>query len=85
MLVFSQGNWRAIENNINAVESGAFYDESSPTFGYAGVDKQNIKISLRYSNVDVEGNVVMNKGSGKLEINNNGDSSGKTKLLFRKR
>ncbi|MFH1978195.1 MAG: hypothetical protein ABIJ92_02630, partial [Candidatus Aenigmatarchaeota archaeon] len=71
LLPFTRGDWGGIENRMNLIESGDFFLEITPTFGFGLGLKYPIKLLLKYSDVNIQNDLILNKGIHKLAIESN--------------
>lgn len=71
-LVFTKGNWNTIENRIGLIESFKFLSKISPSFSFGLGLAYPIKLILKYSGINIENNLVIQKGLHRLSIKNTG-------------
>jgi len=78
-LVFTSGDYRAMEGNKTAIARDQFLKRTNPAFGVATTAIYTITIGLDYydSNVDLNGNVHLGPGTHGLVVTNQGISGGK--------
>lgn len=83
-LVFSQGDWNNIENQIIPIETEKFLKYASPSFAFGLGTYYPVTVLLRYSGIDIVGNVDQSKGLLRLTIENMGVSGGRPVVEVRK-
>jgi len=81
-LVFTLGNWRAIESRIALIEAGRFLTNILPSFSYGLGNKYSLDLALGYADIDLQGRLRLRKGSHKIVISNNGTSAGKPVIVI---
>lgn len=67
-LVFTQGDWKSIENKISYIEAGEFLDISSPTFGFGFGIYRTILFLLNYPEFDIQQNRIIQTGKRRVII-----------------
>ncbi|MFC2144002.1 hypothetical protein ACFLQO_01400 [Candidatus Aenigmatarchaeota archaeon] len=77
LIMFSRGDWDNIEKEILGLEQDKFFSYPSPSFGYGLGDYYPVTIVLRYTDIDIDGNLDQSKGTFNLMIRNTGVSGGK--------
>lgn len=82
-LTFSRGDWNNIENRMETINRGEFLQKISPTFGYSLGLKYKNQIILTYSDIDIQGNLILGKGLHTVSIESNRTSSGKKIVVSR--
>ena len=83
-LVSTQGDWNAIDNRISLIEAGRFLSQISPSFAFPLGGLYPIRLLLKYSNIDIDGDFILGKGQHRLVIENKGVSGGKPVVQIRK-
>jgi hypothetical protein len=81
-LLFTQGNWRAVESRIALVEAGRFLTNILPSFSYGLGNKYSLDLALGYLDIDLQGKLRLRKGTHKLIIENNGTLEGKPVVVI---
>ncbi len=81
-LVFTKGNWQTIDNRMMLIESGQFLAKISPSFAFGLGIYYPIKMLLNYSDIDIEGNLILRKGTHKLTLDYNDTTNGKPAIIF---
>jgi hypothetical protein len=76
-LTTTQGDWHAIENRISLIETGRFLSQISPSFAFPLGGLYPITLLLKYTNIDIAGDIILGKGQHRLVIENTGVSGGK--------
>jgi hypothetical protein len=71
-LVFSEGNYQAIERNIGLIEQGSFLSQITPSFAYGLGMFYPLRLVLEYADIDLDGDFSLRKGSYKLAISYQG-------------
>jgi len=75
-LVFTKGDWRAIEEKMGLIKSQQFLEKPSPSFGYGLGLYSTVKSLLGYGNIDVQSDLILNPGTHKLILESNKTGSG---------
>jgi len=83
-LVFSQGDWNAIEKEILPIEDGKFLKYPSPSFGFGIGTYYPVMVLLGYTDIDIEGSLDQSRGTLKLSIENKGVSGDRPVVEIRK-
>ena len=83
-LVFSQGDWNNIENQIIPIEAEKFLKYASPSFAFGLGTYYPVTVMLRYTDIDIVGDVDQSKGLLRLTIENMGVSGGRPVVEVRK-
>ncbi len=84
-LVFTLGDWRAIENRMPMIEAGRFLANILPSFSYGLGNKYALDLALGYTDIDLQGVLNLRKGSHNIILENNGTLSGKPVVLIRRK
>ncbi len=80
LLVFSKGDWKAVNNRIGSVESGEFFASSEPSFGFGLGKAYPLKVVLSYSNLNITRDLALWKGYNRLAVENEGAQGGKVSI-----
>ena len=72
IIPFSKGDWHEINNRMVDIESGDFFLNIKPTFGFGLGTLYPIKIVLQPGMFDIIGNFLIQKGKQKVAISYNG-------------
>ena len=75
-LVFTKGDWRAMEEKMGMIKSYEFLKQISPSFGYGLGLYRTIKSLLDYNKIDVQSDLILNPGTHKLIFESNKTDSG---------
>jgi hypothetical protein len=81
-LAFTEGDWQTIRNRIPLIEADQFLNKIAPSFAYGLGIYYPIKILLKYRDIDIEGDVKMEKGAHVLVIENNGTVAGRPQIVI---
>ncbi len=81
-LVFSIGDNKVIHNRLASIEAGEFLTNILPSFSYGLGKKHSTALALDYDDIDLDGRLAFRKGSHRIVVENNGSSSGKTKIVI---
>jgi len=68
-LVFSTGNYRSIDARIRSIADGTFLSNIKPTFGFGLGLMYPVKLLLNYTNIDIAGNEILQRGRHGLILN----------------
>lgn len=79
-VVFSQGNWRNVNNRISSIESGEFLTSSKPSFGFGLGGKYPLKLILEYDNININKTLTLGRGYNKIVIEKTGVSQGQANI-----
>ncbi len=79
-LVFSRGSWKEIDNRMRDIEKGTFMSYIKPSFGFGLGSGYTLKMVLSYPNIDIVGNMMLQKGSHRLKIENLGAQDGRLRV-----
>jgi hypothetical protein len=71
-LVFSRGDWKAIDNRMDLIEKGKFLTNIAPSFSFGLGTKSKIKVALEYDNIAILNDTSLGKGYYKLIFGNEG-------------
>ena len=83
-LTATQGDWHAIDDRISLIETGKFLSQVSPSFAFPLGGLYPVRLLLKYSNIDIAGDLILGKGQSRLVIENKGLSGGKPVVEIRK-
>lgn len=83
-LAVTNGTWSAIDNRISLIETGKFLFQVSPSFAFPLGGLYPIRLLLKYTNIDIAGDLILGKGQTRLVIENKGLSGGKPVVEIRK-
>jgi parallel beta-helix repeat protein len=83
LLAFAKGDWKTIDNRIGIIESGEFFLKISPSFAFGLGVYHPIKMILNYTDIDIENNLILNKGLNKLALESNSTTSAKRLIIKR--
>jgi len=81
-LVLSRGDYKIIDNRIRYIVDGTFLQNIKPTFGFGLGILYPIKILLNYTSIDIQGNLILQKGRHKIELEYNDSVSGRPTIIF---
>ncbi|MFH1364781.1 MAG: right-handed parallel beta-helix repeat-containing protein [Candidatus Aenigmatarchaeota archaeon] len=81
LLPFFRGGWHDVEKRIPVLESGEFFQEIKPTFGFGLGVKYPIKMILTYNNIDLQGDLIAEKGLHKIKIESNKTNNEKAVII----
>jgi hypothetical protein len=70
-LVFSRGDWKEVENRMSLVEGKTFLLKPSPSFGFGLGVYYPAEIMLLYSDIDIQGSDIIQKGYHTISITSN--------------
>ena len=82
-LVFTKGDWTTINNKISLIEAGTFLFDIMPSFAYGLGFDHIIRVLLTYPDIDIQGEIIMQRGSYILLIEDTGTSEGKEIINIR--
>ncbi len=82
-LVFTQGDWSAVNNRIDSIEKGTFLTNIAPSFAYGLGVKYPIKLLLEYSDIDLQSTLLFQAGTYELELESNKTDSNKALIIRR--
>ncbi len=77
MIVFTRKDEKIFEKNVKRVENGEFFWLPRLTFGYGGAGKYTAMIILRYSDINILGDLILHPGVYSIKIINWPRVSGK--------
>ncbi len=77
LLPVTKGDWRTINDQVTAIESGDFMIKIAPTFSFGMGIYYPIKIVLAFSDIDIQGDLILEPGLHKIEIQSNKTASQK--------
>lgn len=66
--VFSQGNWRDVNNRMGLVEDGTFLANPEPSFRYGLGNVFSFKLLLDYGSIDISNSTKIQRGSSRLLV-----------------
>ncbi|MBL7160872.1 MAG: hypothetical protein ISS93_03425 [Candidatus Aenigmarchaeota archaeon] len=78
-LVFTSGDYEAIDNRMELIEKGTFLQEISPSFSFSLGTKNPVKLLLNYTSIDIQGNFTFRKGYHEITLESN--RTGTRKIL----
>ena len=78
LLVFTSGDWKNIEDDIQNVEKGHFFEFIQPSFSYGNGLYLPVKIILNLTKFDITGNETFRLGSFSLIATNKGITANRT-------
>ncbi|MBN2330686.1 MAG: VCBS repeat-containing protein [Candidatus Aenigmarchaeota archaeon] len=81
-LVHTLGNWREIEGRIDMIETGRFLTNILPSFSYGLGNRYSLDLALGYADIDLQGKLMLRKGTHKIVLENNGTSGGKPVVVI---
>jgi len=78
-VAYTTGNYKDIEDKVEAIEKHDFLDRVNPAFGVATKAQYIVTIGLDYydSDIDINGNIHLGPGTHSLDVTNQGYSGGK--------
>ncbi len=76
-LPFTRGSWEEIDSKINMIENLEFLANIVPSFSYGLGTKYVIRMLLQYSNINLQGNITLRRGTHKLVMESTGTIGGK--------
>jgi hypothetical protein len=76
-IVFSKGNWRAVNSKMGIIENGEFLASPEPSFAYGLGNEYPLKIVLKYDNIDINRTSIIWRGYNRLKVEKTGSSGGK--------
>ncbi len=79
-LVFSRGSWKEIDSRMRDIEKGTFMGHVEPSFAFGLGSGYMLKMVLSYPAIDIVGDMVLQKGSYKLKIENLGVQDGRLRV-----
>ncbi len=82
LLAFTEGYHMTIRNRIPLIIAGQFLTKIAPSFAYGLGVYYPIKVMLKYSDIDLEGNINMQRGVHRLVIENNGTVAGRPVIVI---
>ena len=80
MLAFTSGDWEAVDNRIESIESGGFMNAITPSFAHGLGVNYMIKILVNYADIDMVNELILSGGSQGIEFSNTGVSERKITL-----
>ena len=80
-LVFTKGDYTAIDNRMSLIEGGTFLSQASPSFSFGLGSKHTITLLLNYSDIDIQGNFTFKKGVHEITLQSNKTGSKKILLI----
>jgi hypothetical protein len=83
-LVLSGGDWNRIESQIVPIEAGKFLKYVSPSFGFGLGTYNPVTVMLKYTNIDIRGDLDQSKGLLRITIENRGVSGSRPVVEVRK-
>ncbi len=83
-LIFTTGDWRVIDNRIDLIEAGNFLAEISPSFAFGLGSLYPIKLILYYTDILIQGDMILQRGQHRLVVENEGLSGGKPVVTIKK-
>ncbi len=81
-LAFTLGSWRVIESRMALIEAGRFLTNILPSFSYGLGNRHSLDLALGYDDIDLQGRLMLRKGTHKVVIENNGTSGGKPVVVI---
>jgi len=82
-LTFTKGGWQIIDKNINLIEAGEFLSCITPSFAFGLGNFYPIKLLLSYMDIDITGDMVLQRGEHRLIIENTGTSGNRPVVNIR--
>ncbi len=73
-LVFTRGDQRSIQEQMERVKARSFLSAITPSFGYGLGAAAPLKLLLNYTDVNVVSNLTLGKGASRLVITNTGEA-----------
>lgn len=81
-LTLTQGDYRDIDKRMGIIKTADFLTNVKPTFGYGLGSLYPIKIIRNYTEIDIRGNSILQKGKREIVIDYNDTTSDNKPALF---
>jgi len=81
LLAFTGGDWRAVDNRMADIESGKFFTYPNPSLSFGLGETYGVKILLRYTDIDIGGNMQLQSGNQGLTFSFNGTSGSRSSVV----
>jgi hypothetical protein len=68
LLIFTEGDWRALDNRISMIEAGEFLSKVSPSFSYGLGFFHPVKAVVELQGVDILNDLILSPGTNEISI-----------------